>query len=200
MAAGLINAGLGAASLMSGKKGQKKAEGQANAAGARSLALEQRMTKLWDLLFKRAEDAEKSGQFDPEKRIAALEKDTARYESRDMGNLGGAMAVAGYKPGDSEIGTRMDAVKVKYRSFLDNMREQIRQSSFWDQTRAYQSAGDLMGPMQNANQQQQNAYAQMPQGGGNFLQNLIGSFGNRPGSTPRPMGFNIRRPGSSPAF
>jgi len=149
-----VTAGLGAVSMIQGKKANNAARREAGEANRMSRAMEQRVTKLWDTLFQRAEQAEKSGEFDPERRIAAVEKDTARYEGRDMGNLAGALRTAGYKPGDSEIGTRLDAVKTKYRSFLDNLRNDIRDKSWWDQQNAYASAnpgmlGGAMGSAQN---------------------------------------------------
>lgn len=169
-----VSAGLGAVSLISGKEANRKAQKTADSARKSSQRLEDRVVKLWDTLFSRADQAAKDGVFDPEKRIAALEKNTAEYESRDLGNLAGALTVAGARPGDSEIGTRLDSVKVKYRKFLDNMRDEIRTSSWWDQQNAYMSANPqyLNAPMQNANQRQQNATGQVQNPAG-FLQNLL---------------------------
>jgi hypothetical protein len=174
MAIDPISAGLGAVSLISGKNANKKAQSDAGKAKKSSQQLEQRVIKLWDTLFSRAENAEKSGLFDPEKRIAALEKNTAEYESRDLGNLAGALTVAGARPGDSEVGTRLDAVKVKYRKFLDNMRDEIRTSSFWDQQNAYMSANPsyLSGPMAASQNREQNALSQVQNPSG-FLANLL---------------------------
>ncbi len=140
MAIDPISAGLSAVSMIGGKNANKKAEKKAESAQKGAKALEERAIKLWDVLFNRAEQAAQDGTFDPERRIQALERDTGAYEARDAGNLAGAMSVAGYKPGDSEIGTRLDAVKVKYRKFLDNMRDEIRTKSFFEQNQAYQAA------------------------------------------------------------
>lgn len=177
MAIDPISAGLSAVSLISGKNSNKKAESDASKARKSSQRLEDRVVDLWDTLFKRAQDAEKSGTFDPEKRIAALEKNTAEYESRDLGNLAGALTVAGARPGDSEVGTRLDAVKVKYRKFLDNMRDEIRTSSFWDQQNAYMSANPsyLSGAMQGSANREQTALSQVQNPAG-FLQNLLPSL------------------------
>lgn len=190
MAVDPISAGLGAASLISGKKANQNASSAAGAAGRRGAAMEKRLTALFDLLFSNAREADQSGQFDPEKRIAALERDTGRYESRDMGNLAGALATAGYRPGDSEIGTRLDAVKGKYRSFLDTMREQIRQSSFMEKQQAYLSANPniLQPAMANAANQQQIAMSQLQNPAG-FLQAFLPTL--RGGGQGRQAGFLI---------
>lgn len=177
-----VSAGLGAATLISGKGANKKAQRASDKAGAYAKELEKRAVKLYDLLLANAEKADLSGAFDPEKRIAALEKDTARYESRDSGNLGGALASAGYKVGDSEIGVRLDAVKSKYRNFLDTMRDQIRQQAFFDKQAAYSSAnpGMLNAAIGGARGEQQNALARLqnPSGFlGSFLPTLAGGAG-----------------------
>ena len=182
-----VSAGLGAVSLISGKNANKKAQKASDKAGASAQQMEQRLMRLWDTLFARAEAASKpGGDLDPEKRIANLEADTARYESRDLGNLTGAMRIGGYKPGDSEIGTRQDAVKIKYRSFLDNMRNEIRGQAFGEQTNAYLAAGGvpLGQAMGSAQGRQQNAQSQMQSPGGMF-QGMLGAF--RP---KQQQGFN----------
>jgi hypothetical protein len=193
MAVEPISAGLGAASLISGKEANKKARKDAQSAQSGQKAIEQRMIKLWDVLFARAKKAEDTGEFDPEKRIAALESDTARYESRDLGNLTGAMRIAGYKPGDSEVRTRQDAVKIKYRSFLDNLRNQIRDKSWQDQQDAYLSVGgaNLGAPLASMQNRATSSYGRIQNPSG-FLGNLLG--GLRP---PRPRGFALGGGGSA---
>lgn len=169
-----VSTGLSAVSMASGKKANNAARKDANKANAQSQELEKRAIKLWDTLFKRAQEAEASGQFDAEKRIKELEADTGRYEARDTGNLAGAMRVFGYKGGDSEVGNRLDSVKVKYRSFLDNLRNQIRDNSWWQQQEAYQSASPaiLSGPMQGASNREASARSRI-QNPSNFLGNLM---------------------------
>lgn len=178
-------------SLLSGISGGKSAKKKADSAARSRAKIDARSLKLFDLLFKRAQDAEAQGVFDPEKRIAQLERDTGRYEARDAGNLAGAMAVAGYKPGDSEIGVRQDAVKVKYRKFLDQMRDELRSRSFFEQNQAYAMASPnyLQGPAQGADSRIQR-YDQQAQGmnPAGFLSNLMPMFNTRkqgiPGATP----------------
>jgi hypothetical protein len=140
MAIDPVSAGLGAVSLISGKNANKKAESQAKSAQKSAKKWEDRAAQLWKVMFEGADKAVKEGLFDPDRKIAQLEKDTANYEAKDLGNLSGALTTAGYKPGDSEIGVRLDAVKGKYRQYLDKMREDIRTSSFFDQQNAYATA------------------------------------------------------------
>ena len=186
-----VSAGIGVASLASGKAANKKAQGKADAAGKRGRSLDARLVKLFDVLFSRADNAVKTGQFDADKRIASLERDTGRYEAKDLGNLGGALADAGYRPGDSEIGTRLDAVKGKYRSFLDTMRDQIRSNQFNEEQNAYLSANPalLSGPTNNA-YGQQGMNQGMVQGPGNFLQSFLPTLRRRPGGGGG-YGFNM---------
>jgi hypothetical protein len=127
-------AGLGALSSMQAGQDAERAARRADSQGR---GLEERATRIWDLLFANAQKAESEGQFDPERRIAALEKATAGYEAKDMGNLAGALRVTGYRPGDSEIGTRLDDVKLKYRKYLDQARDDIRVRTFQEKQDAY---------------------------------------------------------------
>lgn len=177
MAIDPLSAGLSAVSLISGKNSNKKAQSTADKAQKSNKRLEDRAVKLFDVLFSGAEKAVQSGVFDPERKIAQLEKDTGEYESRDLGNLAGALTTAGYQPGDSEIGVRLDAVKGKYRKFLDTMREEIRSKSFFEQQQAYQSANPsyLQPAIQGNNQTAQNALASQQNPAG-FLANLLPSL------------------------
>ena len=199
-----ISAGLGAISLIQGKSAQKSADRQARSAEKSAKSLEARATKLFDVLFSTAENADKAGVYDPEKRIAALEADTGRYESRDTGNLAGAMRVAGYRPGDSEIGTRLDSVKIKYRRFLDDMREKIRVGSVREKQAAYAGAnvGNLQPGIQGANTrfgyatQEANSYDPSA-----FLQSWLPSLkGGGSGGFQLPSGRTLKKTGGSPFY
>ncbi len=184
MGLGAIFGGLGLISSLMQNESARKSASKANSKAGK---LDDRLVKLFDVLFSNAETADKAGQFDPEKRIASLERDTSRYEGQDMGNLAGALRVSGYKPGDSEIGTRLDAVKGKYRSFLDTMRDQIRQNSFTEKQNAYASANPniLGGPLQDARQSQAMSLSQIQNPSG-FLSSFLPMLGRG-----RSSGFNI---------
>lgn len=156
---GAILSGIG---LVKGFLDGNSAKKKANAANKRANALTNRQVALFDMLQGIVEAADKGGAFDPERQIAQLEKDTARYEALDMGNTAGALRVSGYRQGDSEIGNRLDAVKLKYRNDLDTMREGIRRQSFFDRLNAYNSInpGLLSAGINQANQNAANAQAQ----------------------------------------
>jgi hypothetical protein len=98
-------------------------------------------TDLFKVIKEAVTTAEKMGQFDPERQIAQLDKDVSKNQGRDMGNLGAGMNAAGYRPGDSEIGTRMDAVNLKYRDFRDRTANDIRNNAFTQKLQAYQAIG-----------------------------------------------------------
>lgn len=128
-----VSAAVGVIGSVIGAKENKKAR-------AKQDALAQRYIQLFDTLFGKTAEAERRGFFDPASRLALLNRETAFYEGRDLGNLAGALRIAGYRPGDSEIGTRLDAVKAKYRLAREKMADEIRRQSFADLLSAYASA------------------------------------------------------------
>lgn len=149
MAAGAlpwVGAGLGALGLIQNERARGDARDSQNAALSaqeRALALEQEKysdlqaihQKLWGMV----ETFDRSGGFDPEHYVRKAQEDTARYESEDMGNLGGALRVLGYRPNSSEIGVRLDATKHKYRQDLNVMATGLRQNSIFNKLNAYNS-------------------------------------------------------------
>jgi len=147
------------------------AQKSANKAANRGKKLEDKQVQLFDTILQLVQQADQNGQFNPEQQIKQLEDDTAKYEQRDMGNLAGALRVAGYKPGDSEIGKRLDAVKTNYRTQLDSMRTNLRRGAFTDRLNAYQQVnpGMLNQGINNAYNSQLMALGQM--------QNPAGLFG-----------------------
>jgi len=161
---------LGAAGLLSQNEANRKAQSGADAARRSQDRLLDRQVQWYDDLLNIARRAEKDGQFDPEKQIAQLEADTARYESRDMGNTAGALRTAGYRPGDSELGRQLEAVKLKYRQNLDSMRAGMRRQALFDMIGAYSAAnpGVLNAGIASAGQQQQLAMGQQTNPAGLF--------------------------------
>jgi len=130
---------LGGASLIAGLVANEQQRKAARSAANSQRALVARQLALFDAMEKRVKDMEASGAFDPTKALENMEKQTAKYESRDMGNLAGALRVAGYRPGDSEIGARLDSVKTAYRDFLDTKRVEIPRMYNADKLAAYGS-------------------------------------------------------------
>lgn len=132
-----LTIGIGAAGVLGNLFGNSSAQRAANRAAADARRLTDRQVKLFDQMLGFADQARERGDFDAEQRIAGLERDMARYEGRDLGNLAGALRTAGYRPGDSELGTRLDAVKQKYRGDLDRMRLDERRKALFDMMGAY---------------------------------------------------------------
>lgn len=161
-----ISGALAGASLISGISGGKSAQKSANKAAASQKEVAKRALQLFDKMFGIAEDADKAGSFDADSQIKQLEKDTARYESEDLGNLAGASRVMGYAPGDSVVKDMLQNIKVQYRTTLDNARTALRKASVFDKLGAYGAAGQS-GTLGTAGQiygQQYNAAAQRSQG------------------------------------
>jgi hypothetical protein len=136
-----ITAGLGLGGLLMQNEQNRKSNNAQKDARKGQDALMQRQIDLFDMLQRVVTDADKGGQFDPERQIAQLDKDVAKNQGRDMGNLGAGMSAAGYRPGDSEIGTRMDSVGLKYRDYRNRTANDIRTNSFLRKLQAYQGIG-----------------------------------------------------------
>ena len=111
----------------------RRAKNQADRSLAMQDRLAMRQIALFDRIQARHQELASSGAFSPERRLDQLDRDTAKYEGRDSGNLAGALRVAGYEPGDSEIGTRLDAVKAKYRGTREGLANQIRREATADE-------------------------------------------------------------------
>lgn len=65
------------------------------------------------------------GVYSADRRIETAKGQIADLEGRDMGNLAATMATAGMKPGDSEMGTRLDSVKMKNQQYFNDAVNQI---------------------------------------------------------------------------
>lgn len=150
-AAGPIISGvLGAGGLLMQNSANNTARNQQQDALAMQGQLTQRQITLFDRIQKRFEDMKAGGAFDPTKRLDQLDADTARYEGRDAGNLSGALRVSGYRAGDSEIGSRLDAVKVKYRSERERIANDIRRQSTNDELSAMQGQASMGSDLNSA--------------------------------------------------
>jgi hypothetical protein len=165
-----ISAGLGVASLASGISGNKGAKKAADSAGNSQKQLAKRQVDLFDTIMAAVKGADSQGFFNPDKQLAQLEADTSRYESRDMGNTAGALRVAGYRPGDSEIGLNLGAIKSKYKLDFQRQSNDIRNNSLFNKLNAYGAANgvNLGQSMQVYGQQQQYANSQRQNPAGMF--------------------------------
>lgn len=133
-----VPSALSALGLVAQNEANRKSQNQANQSLSNQDAILADRVALNKRIQTRFEELKASGAFSADRRIDQLDKDTARYESRDSGNLAGALKVAGYKAGDSEIGGRLDAVKTKYRDERDRSANQIRREATSDEMAAMQ--------------------------------------------------------------
>lgn len=168
MGADPVTAGLTAVSLISGMESQRKAASTAKSSTDMQKQLVQRQVALYDKMMGAVEAADKGGAFDPETQIAQLEKDTAKYESQDAGNVAGAAARAGYLPGDTPVQTNLARVKLSYRDYLDRMRTSLRSNAIMQKLSAYGSVNpsQLNSGISTYGQIGQNALAGAPGVGG----------------------------------
>lgn len=153
---------LGGASLLSGLAGNKSAQKSANKSASAASGLVNRQSALFDSLMKIVQGADASGQFSPDKRLAQLKDDTARYESTDSGNTAGAARIAGFKPGDSELTNALSGVHQKYAYQYNALANDIRDKAFSNKLGAYESINpaSLNAGIGFYQQQQQNALGQ----------------------------------------
>lgn len=177
-----VSVGLGVASLASGMSGNKGAQKAAASAAKSQKDLAKRQAMLFDTIFNTVKGADQQGFFNPDKRLEQLTADSAKYSGLDQGNTAGAMRVAGYKPGDSEIGLNLGAIKNKYALDWQRQANDIRNQSMQNKLNAYGAAGgvNLGGAMQVYGQQQQNAMSQMQNPGG-LLASLAPFMQKQPG-------------------
>jgi hypothetical protein len=135
---------------------------------------------------------DKLGQFDPEKQIAQLDKDVSKNQGRDMGNLGAGLSAAGYRPGDSEIGTRMDAIALKHRDYRDRLATDIRANAATQKLNAYGMLnGGQLNPGIGAYGNRMES-VQQPPSSAEFYQALMPFFNSQ--NKPIQKGFNLPGP------
>lgn len=178
-----ISMGLGLVGMIANQDSNRRAQNNVDENQEAQDRILDRQTGLFDLIQGIVQQADKDGQFDPDRMLAQLDKDVAQSKGRDMGALGAGLSAAGYKPGDSEVGTRMDDIALKYQDYRDRQATDIRQNSFLQKLNAYQGiGGQQLNPAlsvygQRAGDAQQNV--QNPMG---FFQSIMPFLqgGNRP--------------------
>lgn len=149
MASDPVTLGLGVGSMLLQQMSNRSSQNAQNRALSTQDRLLARQEALLAAAEKRVNEMRESGAFSPERRLDQLDKDTARFESRDAGNLAGALRTSGYKPGDSEVSTRLDAVKTKYRETREGLANQVRREATADEMAAVQGL-PAMGQTLNA--------------------------------------------------
>ena len=183
MAVPALPLALGGASLLSGMMGNKGAQRSANRAQNMQDQLAQRVMALFDTMMGKAQSLD--SELAPDRQIRNLASDTAHYSGLDQANTAGALRVAGYQPGDSEIGTRLDAVALKHRRAFGEMANDIRTRSPLQRMSLLSmvNGGQLNGLMDMYGNREQMYRSQMRSPGG-----LFGSLASLSGG----RGFNLQ--------
>jgi|GEM_PF-3671921 len=131
----IISAVTGVMGLIQNMRAQRDAnnlnnralDAQTRAQGMQMEAFET-ASSIQEQLEKMFQQHQAEGVYDADRRIEAVKRQLGDYEERDMGNTAGALATAGFKPGDSEIGVRLDSVKQKnQQTFADIVSQLIGQ-------------------------------------------------------------------------
>lgn len=156
--ASLVAGGLGLAGSLFGA--DKASDAASKAAGSQK-ALLQRQTALFDAIFNAVQQADRSGFFNPDVRIAEAKGDLTRQTDTAMANTAGALKVAGYKPGDTAIEERIGTIARNSALQFSKVAQGIRDSSLMNKLSAYGMANPgTLNPGISAYGQQ----AQMAQG------------------------------------
>ena len=167
--------------------GKDQARGQeliAEEANANQKELIKRQTALFDQILGMVKGADASGQFDPSAQLLKLDQDIQKGQTSDMEALSGAMRVAGYKPGDSEIGAQLRGVQKNYADRRLTMAQAIRDNAFDRKLNAYRGVDtQSLNPGiqtygQNAATANQNA-AGIGAGMFNGFQGMLGALANK---------------------
>lgn len=151
---GQVLGGLGAVSgilgSMNAQRDANRARNQmtaaSNAAAEKERAAAAALLKLYEDRMATVEAARKSGVYDAEQLVGRLDRDFARNEARNLQNLAGAFSVLGYRPGDSEPGTRLQAAQQAGLNQRNRMAEELRQRAPMEYINALTAAeGGLLG-------------------------------------------------------
>lgn len=122
-----LSAALTGLSALAGHEQNRKAQKQVDEGNRLQSDQAAKEREIYQMLLSAIQDAEGAGVFSPETQIAQLDKDRALFEGTDRANTAGAMRIAGFRPGDSEIGNRQDAIGIKYQADRDRQATDIRQ-------------------------------------------------------------------------
>jgi len=174
MGAAAVPLAVAGAGLVGGMMQNDTQRRAANRAAGQQQELLNRQREIFDTINNLRRLAEGQGFFDPKKRIAQIDKNSAEYEARDLGNLAGALRVAGYRPGDSELGVRLDAVKRKHKGDRERQYAEAERQSFFDHINAVAAAnGGMLNPGIEAAQRQQEIALSRIQNPAGFLASLL---------------------------
>lgn len=163
MGAAALPAVLGAGGLFLQSQANNDAKKAANKATGNQKELIKRQTMLFDTLVGLVQDADKAGQFDPQKQLDQLQTDTSYYANQDMGNSAASARALGYRPGDTAPLKSIRSIDSKYRLQYGQMANEIRRNAFADKLSAYRGidASSLNPGIQVAGQQAQSAQSRV---------------------------------------
>lgn len=116
-----------------------KASSAASKASKNQDALTARQTALFDKIYGLVSDADKSGEFNPEKRISQVQGDLTKQQGIATANTGATLKGMGYKPGDGTIADQVGGVNAKYSDEFARLTNEIRNDAFNRKLSAYRS-------------------------------------------------------------
>lgn len=156
---------MGGASLITGIMGNNAQAGAARRAGDQQAQLVKRQSEAFDLLKGVIANAEASGQWDPNKRIAMQNAILDNAQSLDLGNQATAARVLGYRPGDSAPIDGMRATSNNYKLQKQAADQSIINDVFSQKLGAYgmlnSGSGSLNSGIAAAGDQQRLALSQL---------------------------------------
>lgn len=181
-----IPAVLGAVGLYQNEQARKDQKKAMN----RSKKAEDRSRDVFEMLMGIVQDADKGGQFDPEKYIAQLETDDQRNQKTELDNIGGAARIMGYKPGDSVPQQTLSYAVERRKKSLDTLKTDLRRQTFLDKLNAYGSVNPgYLNPQIQGGYNAAAAAGSRIQNPANFLGSVMPYLGggNKGGAGPVPV-------------
>lgn len=135
-----VNTIMSGVGLLTGMEGNRRAGNAAARAAARQDELLARQIAAFDAMKGIADRWKRYGLFSPARQIAGMEQNAFRLQDRERGrNLAGMMA-SGYRPGDSELALRDDAIRGRISETFARQGHDIARQAMQDELAAYGSA------------------------------------------------------------
>lgn len=126
--------------------GQRQAGDAAETAANASKAITDKLLKLQDMMMGFVQNADQQGMFDPNRAAERFNAEWDKRHGQDMATSTAAMGSLGYKPGDSEVGYRLD----KEKGQLDQERalgeDNARHQALQEKLQAYGSTNAMLAP------------------------------------------------------
>lgn len=116
---------------------RRAAMSEAERARMQQQPLIDRQVALYDTMRNIVENAKARGQFNSDWMIQQLNNDHQKSQTQTVRGLTSGLSTMGYRPGDSEIGVRLDSALAKGQADRDKLATDLRRSSFFDELNAY---------------------------------------------------------------